>query len=197
MTNIVTALATLRQMCSHAKARVVIGAMMLMSRRFVVGGWEVVNLTTDAPEVALERLKLAFDLIGHVSPNRLARINRDVGRVLLLMVDAPVYWPFVNGFAIGLAAAKEAPVDKLALTIVHEATHARLWRAGFRYTPDIRGRIEHICVRAELDFARHLPRSRELEADLREKLSLEWWTEAAMAERRRSTREALQKMSAR
>jgi hypothetical protein len=195
MTNIVTAWATFRQICSHAKARVVVRAMMFMSRRFVVGGFEVVNLTTEPPEVALERLQSAIDLIGRIYPNRLARINRDVGRVLLLMVDAPVYWPFANGFAIGLEAATELPVDKLALTIVHEATHARLWRAGFRYTPDIRARIEHICVRAELDFARQLPRAQELTAGLREKLSLAWWTEAAVAERRRSTREALRNVS--
>lgn len=156
---------------------------------YIVGDLEVVNLTTDAPDVVLEHLRSAIDLIGKTAPNRLARLNRDVGRVLLLMVDSPEYWPFANGFAIGLAAAQDVPVDQLALTIVHEATHARLWRAGFRYTPDIRERIEHICVRAELDFAQRLPRAQELVDGLRAKLLHPWWTKAALAERRRLVRE--------
>jgi hypothetical protein len=47
--------------------------------------------------------------------------------------------------------------ELLASTIVHEATHARLWRMGFRYEEEARPHVEAICVRRELAFSAKLP----------------------------------------
>jgi hypothetical protein len=171
--------------------------MISISDRFDVGDLEVVNLTTETPDRAIEHLRVAIDLIRITSPNRLVRIHRDVRRVLLIWAGGPIYWPYANGFAIDLVAAQDLPADRLALTIVHEATHARLWRAGFRYTPDIRERIEHICVRAELDLAERLPDAAELTNGLRKKLAQPWWTESALAERLRAAREVLRQVGRR
>ena len=44
----------------------------------------------------------------------------------------------------------------IAATLVHEAVHARLQRAGLRYWPDLRPRIEAVCVREEIAFVRLL-----------------------------------------
>ena len=56
----------------------------------------------------------------------------------------------------------ETTAEKLACTLVHEAQHARLFRLGFGYQPEIRGRIERLCFRAERNFARALPDQSEL-----------------------------------
>jgi len=52
--------------------------------------------------------------------------------------------------------------ELLASTIVHEATHARLWAMGFRYEEEVRPRVEAICVRRELVFAAKLPRGEQV-----------------------------------
>jgi hypothetical protein len=49
------------------------------------------------------------------------------------------------------------PVEDIAATIVHEATHARLWRAGIRYDEAIRLTVEAICIRREYVFYGRLP----------------------------------------
>jgi hypothetical protein len=78
----------------------------------------------------------------------------------------------------------------IASVMVHELTHARLARAGVRYAPELRRRIEAICFRRQAAFAARLPgqerlaehyqgRAREVleESDAR-------WTDQAMHDRR-------------
>ncbi len=48
------------------------------------------------------------------------------------------------------------PTD-VAFALVHEATHARLERLGFRYTAQRRLRLEAICTQAEVALAEALP----------------------------------------
>jgi hypothetical protein len=45
---------------------------------------------------------------------------------------------------------------KMASTLVHESTHARLEANGFGYTAETRERIEKVCIRRQLAFARRL-----------------------------------------
>jgi hypothetical protein len=52
--------------------------------------------------------------------------------------------------------------EQLAVVIVHEASHARLHRAGIRYGRNRESRIERICVREELRFARKIPDAKKL-----------------------------------
>ena len=51
---------------------------------------------------------------------------------------------------------------EIASTLVHEGTHARLVACGFDYAPERRARIEAICARSEIAFARQLPDSEDL-----------------------------------
>lgn len=53
-------------------------------------------------------------------------------------------------------------VDKIAATIVHEATHARLERRGIQYVEKQRRQIEAVCIRRELDFVARLPHAEPL-----------------------------------
>jgi hypothetical protein len=46
---------------------------------------------------------------------------------------------------------------EVALAIVHESTHARLDRLKIPYTEDIRERVERVCIKSEIAFAKRLP----------------------------------------
>lgn len=47
--------------------------------------------------------------------------------------------------------------ELIAVTIVHEATHARLFKRGFGYVEEVRDRVEEICLRRDLAFTARLP----------------------------------------
>ena len=73
----------------------------------------------------------------------------------------------------------------VAATLVHEATHAWLEHLGFQYTAERRPRIESICFRRELRFARRLPGATDLAAMIEQQLtrSPEHLTDEAFRER--------------
>lgn len=50
----------------------------------------------------------------------------------------------------------------IASTLVHESTHARLDAKGFAYSGERRARIENVCFRRQLAFARRLPEPGDL-----------------------------------
>lgn len=50
----------------------------------------------------------------------------------------------------------------IASTLVHESTHARLDAKGFTYSPERRARIEKVCFRRQLAFARRLSEGGDL-----------------------------------
>lgn len=57
-------------------------------------------------------------------------------------------------------ARDETRGEEIASIIVHEATHARLEKAGFEYVEVNRLRIEQICFRRERAFGQKLPDGR-------------------------------------
>ena len=74
---------------------------------------------------------------------------------------------------------------EIAQTIVHEATHARLCKLKIKYTEDIRDRIERICVKSEIAFAKRLPnghKSVEI-AESRLQLPQSFWTDDQFQQR--------------
>jgi len=66
--------------------------------------------------------------------------------------------------------AADATTADVACTLVHEATHGRLERLGFRSTPARRVRVEVICTRAEIAFVEMLPESGLLQSELAQTL---------------------------
>jgi hypothetical protein len=74
---------------------------------------------------------------------------------------------------------------QLAMTLVHEGTHARLLRAGFPYRERLRRRVERLCVLAEIIFASRLPdaEAEVQEAEKRLDLSDEYWSDLAQDRR--------------
>ncbi|MGH7653052.1 MAG: hypothetical protein ACREN6_00145 [Gemmatimonadaceae bacterium] len=133
----------------------------------------------------------AFDLIGAVAPQILARIHRDVKRIMLVDAGGPEFWPLARGFILNTAFVEGSDIEFIALTIVHEATHARLWHAGFRYHERLRGRIERICVGAERAFAMRLPDAEYFVAYSEEKLASPWWAASQVEARQARARAKL------
>lgn len=109
--------------------------------------------------VNIDRIESALRLIGEHDPIRYRHLVQDLERIWVSVVPGSVArfrrsdWtceldePFVETATPGLIAS----------VIVHEATHARLYRMGFGYEEAIRERVEKICLRRELAFARRFP----------------------------------------
>jgi hypothetical protein len=99
------------------------------------------------------------------SPLRFRYLQRDIQRIWITLI--PSRGAFVHGFGMCVidfdyAIDSDTTSVELALTLVHEGTHARLRRWGFRYDETIRARIERICIRNELAVARRFPDSGDL-----------------------------------
>jgi hypothetical protein len=112
-------------------------------------------------DIAATKLRAALDLIATRQPRRLIRLQRDLRRILVTFVQvadaqysAPTRTVLLDETYV---CNPEVTSSHLATTIIHEATHARLFTAGIGYPTALRPRIERLCMRQELDFAERLP----------------------------------------
>jgi hypothetical protein len=83
----------------------------------------------------------------------------------------------------------------MVLAIVHEATHARLDKLGINYTEDIRERVERVCIKSEISFAKRLPGGQKFVdiAESRLQTPKSYWTNAQFQQRDLDTLAALRK----
>ena len=123
-----------------------------------VRGFQLVDLCASGSlELFARKVSEALELIETHDPVRFARIRRDLKRFALIAGGGEFYHHGLNAYVMDVGSMKTRSVSELAATIVHEATHARLVRAGFSATDSDRERIEHICTEAEAGFAEKLP----------------------------------------
>jgi len=106
------------------------------------------------------RLNMALALVKEHSPTRFAYLQRDLPRLLVTNIaDAAAMCCHESGMCVldseCVTRAASSP-SSLALSLVHEGTHARIARAGIRYSEEHRGRIERLCFTAEIVVARRL-----------------------------------------
>jgi hypothetical protein len=121
----------------------------------------VFPLNNEQTAGVIHKVETALKLIEKCDPRRWRYLVRDVKRILI--AGAPDFsgcWH--NDFALcelynEFVIAGETTAAILAATIVHEAMHARLYRWGFGYSEAIYLRVERVCVRATIAFARRLP----------------------------------------
>ncbi|MGH7615421.1 MAG: hypothetical protein ACREMW_15430, partial [Gemmatimonadales bacterium] len=95
----------------------------------------------------------ALDLIEKYDPRRLARMRRDLRGFALIGGGGEFYHHGINAYVMDLASMRARSIPDLAATMVHEATHARLMRAGIKPKKSNQERIERICTEAEASFA--------------------------------------------
>jgi hypothetical protein len=148
--------------------------LRLSTSRYIDGLW--VGAFGSPTEPKLRRIEDALCLIKDHSALHYYRVTKNLERIWVnLLPDASArYEESLNAcvFDERFVLDPTTSVDRLAATIVHEATHARLDRCGVSYEIEFRTRIEAICVRRELAFARTLPSSTEFQAELMR--TLEW-----------------------
>jgi len=130
-----------------------------LSKGHVVDGIWVGSFSSDA-KPAIQRIEDALRLIERCAPLHYRRIKKNLARIWVHLVPhgAGCYLHSLNACLLDerIVASETTTVEWIASAIVHEATHARLEKLGIRYDEAVRQRIERICARRELDFARHL-----------------------------------------
>jgi hypothetical protein len=137
------------------------------------------------------RLEEALQLISLYDPIRYKRLIRDLDRVWVMRLagTSARFEPKLYACILDqvFLSADSSTREIIAAAIVHEATHARLWRAGIRYDQAIRRRVETACVRRELAFAGKLPNGQGVRERAEWKLKVcaddEYWTDQVKTQR--------------
>lgn len=153
-------------------------------------------------EPRLRRVEEALNLIKTHDPVRYARLIRDLERIWVTLspgnfahFDASI-WACVLDQRYLLDDAN--PPERIASTLVHESTHARLWRRGIGYEgEELRARVEAVCFRRERAFAAKLPHGERNRVQADQKLATyadrSYWTNEAFRKREaEGVRRALQ-----
>lgn len=167
--------------------RVLICTALAMSPNKVIRGFKIVNLfIAEHDEKLFERVAQLLDLVQSADARRFLRMRRDVQRILIMHTggSAGSYWRELNACVLDAQHLRDDDLRSVAMTLVHEATHARLERAGFGYRTSLRARIEHLCVEAEIAFAERLSESETLIDEARWAMNEMWWSIDARNDRR-------------
>lgn len=119
----------------------------------------------------------SLDLLQSYSPQRYARVHRSVKGFLIYGTDdgRASYLSDDRVCRLGerFVLDSTTPVSAIAVTVVHEATHGRLFDLGIGYEEPIRHRVEHVCIRAALQVARKLPDTQDEVDRCRAQLTLD------------------------
>jgi hypothetical protein len=110
------------------------------------------------PEL-FDRVLGALDLIRRFDPRRFRRIERDVPRILVRRGGGAEYRELTRTCVLEAGDVQRLTAANLALAIVHEAAHARIFRRGVPYWPGLAERIEARCVKEQIAFTRRLGRA--------------------------------------
>lgn len=110
-------------------------------------------------EAQIEKIIHAVMLIDRVCPRTVRHMRRNIRGVLGLPTGRRMgdgaFVPLYRLCLVDPRYVGRADVDArdLAQLLVHEATHARLYRSGIRMTARNMERVEAVCSRAERRFA--------------------------------------------
>ena len=128
------------------------------------------------PHPALRRVEEALQLIKRHDMFDYSRITRNLDRIWVHLIPSGEahYERSLNACVMDerYVLREAMTLERIASTIVHEATHARLEGWGISYVEERRSRIEAICLRRELSFLAELPDSESLRDEIVR--TLEW-----------------------
>jgi len=134
----------------------------LTTRRDVKGlPTTVLNTRPDVDtERVFVRLNAALGLIERYTPYYYRRLRRDFSQIVVQRYACRgAYLPDRHACLVELTFAVNPAFSEaqIAATILHEAMHARLHRAGVSLRTSDRAREERFCRRAEVEFAGLVP----------------------------------------
>jgi hypothetical protein len=167
-------------------------ALWLSTSKDIDGLW--VGTMESAPHPALRRVEDALRLIKQHNPLHYSRVLHHLERVWVNVAIAATacYEQSIGACVLDerFVLSDTTTLERIASTIIHEATHARLEHWGIRYEEDMRSRIEAICFRRELAFAMRLPDGALLEQEIASYLEFyeangDFFSDANFEERRR------------
>ena len=182
--------------------RLVLGTVHFVGRAFMEAIWRwsphrdlhgiraAVFGDPDLEAASFGRIDSALGLIEHHDPATFARFRTHVRGILAFGIERHrvAYWENDAGRCVitarYLQSADTTPED-LALTLVHESMHARLFALGARYDDGRRAHAEVICAMAELAFAHRLPNAARYVEPVERRLSR--WASAGETEWSRET----------
>jgi hypothetical protein len=150
-----------------------------------IGTWE------DNADSVLPRVEEALGVIKIYDRLRYDRITRDLERVWVraLFGNDAEYNHAMKACELDVRfvrAATSSPAI-IASIIVHEATHARILNRRIPYEVALRNRVEAVCVRRELAFAKRLPNGLNAQERAERLLEMsatpELWTDEKFRER--------------
>jgi hypothetical protein len=164
--------------------------LRLSKNKRVDGLW--IGTYENDPEPVLRRVEEALGLIKTCDRLRYDRLTRDLERVWVRVLLTDALGSFnesVNACELDIrfVLAETSIPEVIASTIVHEATHARLLRCGVGYEEELRARVEAVCFRRELAFAKKLPNGVQVRERAERTLKLcaahDYWSNTAFDER--------------
>jgi hypothetical protein len=147
----------------------------LSTSRTVDGLW--IGSMESKPQPGLRRVEDALQLIKRHDALHYSRVIHNLERIFVNLVpDALAHYDrSLNACVLDqrFVLPETTALERIACTIVHEATHARLERWGIGYDDEkARTRIEAICLRRELNFIAKLQNSERLREEIAR--TLEW-----------------------
>jgi hypothetical protein len=150
--------------------------LSMISGTVVIGGLTVVSWEYDGLNVLLRaRLALALELIDRYDPRLGRRLRRDV-RGIWIIPAWRTHWNIrTRAIALDLRRETRNTVEDLAVTLVHEATHARHHALGVQYDGK-QARAEAACIRASMEFADRLGPGQVSYRPSLDALDDPWWT---------------------
>ena len=165
--------------------------MLRSSTSLLVDALWVGSYGEDRAARVLQRVEDALDLIRTHDPVRYHRLRGDLERVWVLPLNGSVALFDQTLLACHLderfVLAETTTPEQIAAAIVHEATHARLMRAGIGYEEEIRARVEAVCLRREMAFAHCVPEGEGIREEAERTLALcsdpDYWTNTAFGAR--------------
>ncbi|UVK56839.1 hypothetical protein DBIPINDM_003471 [Mesorhizobium sp. AR02] len=136
----------------------------------------------------IDKIVEALRLIRDFDPVRYKRLLGDVRQIFVTTLPASAAQWANSSRACELderyVIREGTTPERIASSIVHEATHARLMRCGIGYEETLRDRVERVCLRREIAFAAKLPagtdRLEQVEATL---AAMPDFSDKAMSER--------------
>lgn len=132
--------------------------LMLISAKQECVGIMVYDFTDAEDSTSyFAKITSALELIAQYQPRRLDRIRRDLRRILVWKRVQASYWHLLRACTLTPQELDTRSDIDVALSIVHEATHARIDMRGIRYKAELRERIERACVDEEIQFANLVP----------------------------------------
>ena len=146
----------------HKKIYLLVNRFMFaISRKHSRDDIEIAMLFDKNDSEVSAKIYQALNLISEFDSRRYHQIKRDVKRIWIAV--APGYGAqWMEELQTCILDTKyfrrtDISPSEMALTIVHEATHARLFKLKIGYSEEIRERVERICIKSEIAFAKRLP----------------------------------------